>query len=858
MKKIIRFINPITHYMKLSKSKGFFIASIALILSAVFSSFIIPDNDPIIARIITRLGKWMNDYPIEKVYLQLDKPYYAAGENIWFKAYITIAGQHQLSALSGSLNVELIDEKDSVKTWIKLPVVRGSTWGDFKLADTLRGGNYRIRAYTNWMRNSGPDYYFDKTVTIVNATRDSITNNSKSTRNNKVSPSKLVNMLSKKVEIQFFPESGNLVNGLNSTVAFKGVGPSGFGVDVKGIVTDDAGNKVAELNTQHLGMGAFNFTPQSGKIYKALINYTDGTSDIINLPPALNTGYVLSINNKDPNTISLNVAGSNDLANAGDLYVVAQSGGEVCYVGKSRASGEDFNATVAKSRFPAGVVQFTLFSSKGEPLNERVAFIQHEDSFLTLNINSSLSASAIRKKVRIDLNAQNNGKPVFGTFSATVVDDNKVKYDEADETTTLSHILLTSDVRGYIEQPNYYFDQPNDITRANLDILMLTQGYRRFVWKELMAGKLAPPVYQPEKLIDISGSVRTLSGKPAPGAKVTLLAPASAGQFMLDTIADDQGNFTFRGMLLKDSLRFIIKAYTAKGGKNVVIKMKENEDMVTRSNNLSDIDFNNKDQALVSYLKADKELYREELKYGLGGHSRILKEVVIKAQPKPKVPYSRNLNGPGNANQVITGDDLYKNFCLNLDDCLNGRLTGVIFYDGKPYSLRVTQTAGGKRKGAPMLIVLDGVPQDTALDQEILSRIQPSEISSIEVLRDIGYTNIYGSQGLNGVIILTTKHAEDYMVANPATDYNAFVYSPKGFYRAREFYSPQYDDPKTNQTVADLRTTIYWNPNINTDKNGHAFFEYYNGGSSGVYRIVIEGIDGDGHIGRKVYKYKVE
>jgi TonB-dependent SusC/RagA subfamily outer membrane receptor len=283
--------------------------------------------------------------------------------------------------------------------------------------------------------------------------------------------------------------------------------------------------------------------------------------------------------------------------------------------------------------------------------------------------------------------------------------------------------------------------------------------------------------------------------------------------------------------------------------------MDKNEDTDMKSRYIPAINFIKNEQVPGFYLKAAKGLYQEELKYGLGDHTRVLKEVVIKAQPKPKVPHSSNLNGPGNANQIITGDDLYKNFCLNLDDCLAGRLTGVLFHDGLPYSTRGGYSG---KKPIPMLLVLDGVPQDTNNMKETLSRIQPSEVSSIEVLRDPGYIAIYGSRGINGVIIITTKRAEDYLDANVAMDNSALVYSPKGYYRAREFYSPQYDDPKTNQAVADLRTTIFWKPNINTDKNGHAFFEYYNAGSPGVYRVIIEGIDGDGHIGREVYRYKVE
>src|SRR5207253_2009423 len=103
---------------------------------------------------------------IEKVYLQLDKPYYAAGDNMWFKAYVT--ANNKPSTLSGTLNVELIDNRDSVKHRIKLPINDGITWGDFSLPDTLHAGSYRVVAYTNWMRNAGADYFFDRTIAIGN------------------------------------------------------------------------------------------------------------------------------------------------------------------------------------------------------------------------------------------------------------------------------------------------------------------------------------------------------------------------------------------------------------------------------------------------------------------------------------------------------------------------------------------------------------------------------------------------------------------------------------------------------------------------------------------------------------------
>src|ERR1700744_1378391 len=145
------------------------IAGLLLTGSVVITAAFISDGPGPVQRLAEQLAKWSANYPVEKVYLQFDKPYYAVGDDIWFKAYVTVGPNHKLSALSRVLNVELIDDRDSVKQRIKLPLISGLGWGDFALSDTLPEGNYRIRAYTNWMRNSADDYFFDKVVTVVNS-----------------------------------------------------------------------------------------------------------------------------------------------------------------------------------------------------------------------------------------------------------------------------------------------------------------------------------------------------------------------------------------------------------------------------------------------------------------------------------------------------------------------------------------------------------------------------------------------------------------------------------------------------------------------------------------------------------------
>jgi hypothetical protein len=391
------------------------VAGLLLAGSLVIAGFISADNYPI-QKIAEQLGKWYAVNPPEKVYLQFDKPYYAVGDDIWFKAYVTIGSRHRLSGLSGVLNVELIDDRDSIKQHIKLPIINGLTWGDFSLSDTLAEGNYRIRAYTNYMRNAGEDYFFDKTISILNATTNKVFTTSDytySTENgqqkvnavinyanidgtpyagkevkysvmldvktvargkgitddkgnlhlsfinpqpgtlragriittlkpivgkDEVTKEVLIRATSANVDVQFFPESGSLVNGIKSKIAFKAVGADGLGADVKGEVTDEQNNQVATFNTIHAGMGVFMLEPVAGKTYKAHITFADGSVNTVALPQAVDKGYVLSIDNTDSAYVKLKIATSRAmmLDNPDDtLNVVAQEGGEVLYAARS-------------------------------------------------------------------------------------------------------------------------------------------------------------------------------------------------------------------------------------------------------------------------------------------------------------------------------------------------------------------------------------------------------------------------------------------------------------------------------------------------------------------------------------------
>lgn len=902
------------------KLKRFFTISL-LLLATGFLSFIVQDDDPL-KKILTQLQKYTDNYPTEKVYLHLDKPYYAVGDLIYFKAYTTVGGKHQPSGLSKILYVDLINEKDSVKQALRLPMTAGISWGSFALADTLQEGNYRIRAYTQYMRNFGEDYYFDQTISVGNAISNTVftsvnykfvnTNGlqqinavinyadldnkpyankpvtynvqldfrtvlkgkgttdgngnlsinfsnpqpaslksgriitSITTEDKKVVVKTLpVKATSNDVDVQFFPESGNLVNGIRSKVAFKAVGADGLGIDIKGSVFNSQNTEIAKISSQHLGMGSFPLFPENGKTYTAKIAFPDGSEKSYDLPKASDQGFVISINNNDPEYINLRVAVGTETFKQKqntDIMVVGQSGGEAYYTAKSKLESQTFSARIPKSRFPSGIAQFTLFSQEGEPLNERIIFVNNPDQ-LKVDITSA-EITAPRQKVNFNFTAQNKAKvPVVGSFSVAVTDETKVPVNADKESTILSNLLLTSDIRGYIEQPGYYFTQQNEKITSDLDVLMLTQGYHRFAWRMLMGNSFPQLAYQPEQSMSIAGMVKTLGGKPVAKSKVTLFT-TSKGTFLLDTVTDANGRFKFDGLIFPDSIRFVIQARGANGKKNVEITLDQvPPQFVTKNKNAPDVSVNyNRD--LAGYLKNSKNQYDDLRKYGLINRTIILKEVTISEKRAP-LKNSSNLNGPGNADQIIKADQLLQG-CITIDQCLQGRLLGVIFRGGIPYSTRSMNT--------PMQLIVDGI----YMDADYLTSINPNDVGSIEVLRSGGYTSIYGSRGGGGVLVINTKRGDDPSYTFQQYTPGIVTYNPRGFSNTKEFYSPKYDDPKTNKVVADLRTTIYWNPNVMTDKEGKASFSFFNADSKGTYRVVIEGIDNDGSLARQVYRYKVE
>jgi hypothetical protein len=869
--------------------------------------------------IVDKTEKLSANRPFEKVYLHFDKPYYAIGDTLWFKAYLTIGFKHQPSALSHIIYVDVINSQDSIVSSLKLPTLNAVAYGDLTLsASSFKQGNYHIRAYTNWMRNFGPDYFFNKTISIGNAIDNpvrpkisfvktkknkediisarilyndldgkpyidkkvswSIQNESETVSKGRGNTDKngfltinitglssgarlhtviepgdrktvpntfSLNAVFATTDVQFFPEGGDLISGVRSKIAFKAVNPNGLGINISGVVTDNTGTEVASFTSQHAGMGIFALLPDGDKTYKTTVTFADGSKNTFDLPKVRPNGINLAVNNNDPDNLSIKIATNaeyfKEYRNKG-YYIVAQSGGVICYTALAALQSQVYTGTVAKSRFPTGILQVTLFAANGDPLSERVVFIQHNDA-LNLSLNTSLPSYGTKQKVKMSFSAKNGTLPVEGSFSVAVVDESEVLFDEDAETTILSSLLLTSDLRGYIEKPNYYFKKTDSKTLADLDVLMLTQGYRRFSYTDILADKYPPGKFLPERGITVSGTLRTNAGVPVNKGNVNLRLPDRG--ISVNGLTNADGQFSFANVSIFDSSKVVLSARNNPRSANLMLMTDASSTQPVTPNGNDPDEISNIDSALSTYLINSKKQSE---------NSHVLKEVVIKASKITAPIHERytTLNGLSDvADQVITTARL-KECSFVLVDCIESLVFGLYHTDNKFYIKR--DYDAGNRKAVKFFV--NGMD----VDDNYLTSINPQDIEAVEVYLKDGPASVMRFYDCNGIVSITSKpHVEETDNGLLLTSQsNEVTITPKGFYKARIFYSPRYDTPQSKIGVTDLRNTIYWNPAIITDKNGSADFDYYTADGKGTYRAIIEGIDNDGNIGRCVFRYIVK
>lgn len=833
--------------------KLFTFLSITLFITSAFT--FMEDGDDFIEKLVAKFEKFHHENPQEKVYLQLDKPYYLAGETIWFKGYLFDATYNRIDSVSRVLYVDLIDESKGKIIAQRTLKSDGSTFGDILIPDSLAEGSYQIRAYTNYMRNFSEEFFFRQEIKIwEGASKNKLTE----TAGNK---------LQEVADLQFFPEGGNLVVGLQTRVGFKAVNIAGKGVEHEGFVLSSTKDTAAAFNSEHLGMGYFNFTPENLETYTAYVKQKDGTFKSFVLPTAYQQGYTMAIDNvSNKEKIKVFISNSTPIPadKAKDIVIIAQQRGQICFVAKGSEKLKSFGVSIPKDKIPDdGIIQITMFDSKGEPRCERLVFVQ-QDKQINLKVSTDKAVYKNREKVTLNLEATDKaGKPLKGDFSVAVTDAGQV-IPEAFQGNLLTYLLLTSDIaekktgeyyaslKGNIEQPAYYFESNNENATRHLDILMLTQGWRRFVWKDIIDNKKPSFQHILETGLSVTGKALRPNGKPANNVSLTLmLKTQNENPQILMSSADSLGNYAFYGIDFNDSTQVFIQGMKDKGSKNLQVSIDPQPSapkVQIIKTPFNPIEFDAKE--LADFLKKAKDAIELEKKLKLN-KVQMLDEVVVRAK-KETPPDSRKIYG--RASNTIKVDNILCAGATNVLQMLQGRVPGVqISPDGSGGYKVIIRGIGTINGSTDPLVVLDGM----ATSVDILTGINPCDVDEIDILKGADAA-IFGSRASNGVIsILTKRGGANYDYSkDPAL--GVALQKRFGYHVAREFYAPKYDVDKPENVRPDFRSTLHWAPNVQTDSTGKATLTYWNTDAKTSINIVVEGTAFSGGIGIAKNTYQVK
>ena len=832
----------------------------------------------------------MERIPKEKLYLHLDKPFYGAGEKIWFKGYLVNAITHQDNAQSNFIITELINRSDSI---VERKKIRRDSLGfhnAFTLPATLPAGDYYLRGYSNWMLNEDPDFFFSRNIKIGNSIDNTIVSSieyqqeddthytakikftsnvqavfenttikylylengkiknkgKKKTDENgwiSISLPDLKSPAARRIEVEFddpqyiykrtfylpvftndfdvkfFPEGGALINIPHQNVAFKVQGADGFSKEVEGFLFNSKGDTLTNFRSEHNGMGIFTMNPVDNETYYVTARTNDSITKRFDLPAIEPKGISIAMSHYKQE-IRYEIQKTETTEWPQKLFLLAHTRGKLAIlqpINPERTFGK-----MNDSLFTEGITHFMLIDQQGNALSERLVFVpDHKPN--QWQITADQPTYGKREKVSLQIAAKDNeGNPVEGTFSVSITDRKSIQPDSLADN-ILSNLLLTSDLKGYVEDPAFYFLNQDARTLRSIDYLMMTHGWRRHKMENVLRTPSLNFTNYIEKGQTISGRIMGFFGANVKKGPICVLAPKY--NIIATTETDEKGQFIVNTSF-RDSTTFLVQARTKKGFAGVDILMDPPQYPVATHKAPY---FNGAATFMEDYLMNTRDQYYME------GGMRVynLKEVTVTA--KRERPSSKSIY-TGGINTYTVEEDRLQGYGQTAFDAAS-RLPSVTITNGSEIHIR--------NNSEPAIIVIDDIVYEDASD--ILKDIQVSDMSSISLLRGADAV-ILGPRASGGAVVITLKDPRN-LPARPAQ--GIITYTPLGYSESVEFYHPTYDTPeKKNAQRSDFRSTVYWNPELRLDAEGKATIEYYTPDSTAPEDIIIEGVDKNGKVCR--------
>lgn len=814
------------------------------IITSFFLLSLIPsDNVPTADTITQELTAYSWSHPQEKIYIHTDKPYYVTNEDIWFKAYLMVGPYQVPDTLSSALYAELIDSSKNIIDRKVIHMQEGLGYGDFNLSPDFHPGKYILKAYTRYMQNYDPAFYFRKWIDILPAGLKKDSKINKTTDTDKVRQSIEEQYGRIPLHMQFFPEGGYMIENLQNIIAFKISGPDGKGVDAEGTVRDSAGEDIVTFKSKKFGLGKFLFTPKQGEKYHASFVFGNHTYTFP-LPQGKKNGYVMHLNTIGNNIYIL--VRNNMVISMKNTFVIGQFRGFPFITIHAKPDLDYINTPINLKELPSGIIQFTFFDAGGIPQCERLIYNENEKEKINFTIHSNKKTYKKRENTDFYIDcADLDGKPTLTNLSVSITNTSIIKPDP-DRSNIMSYFNLESDLKGTIENPGYYFNPDNKDRLELLDILMLTHGWRRFVWKEILNGQSQKLQYPPESGFDIEGNLVDFYNQAKPQSGFVRLFIFENKFYYTELQTNGNGWFDFRGLDIFDSTQVVLQAWRErpKGkkinlGKSSKIKndLAIKIDPVTYTPVIPDSwpDYLNPDIDFSGLLQQNHFIQKIDSAYDQ--RTIVLNELLVQdSKITGNGPYEK----PGKlyrepSDRILLDSLSDGDQSLPLFDLIRKYIPGVN-YHGVPPDLQITMRGPTSMGGDNQpLMLLDGVP----VEINYMYFFPATEVDFIDVLKS-GKAAIYGARGSNGVIAVYTRSGSGTQSQEGRMGVTNFIYP--GYYMAREFYTPDYDIKDEKHIKPDYRRTLYWNPSLTTDKQGMITFSFFTSDETGEYRVNIEGM----------------
>lgn len=767
------------------------------------------------------LSKMMAFYSLgvdEKLYLQLDKPYYSSGEQIWFKGYLRNAITHTAIERSNFIYVDLIDRDNLLVSRVK--VRRDSTGfnGYINLDPQMSPGDYTIKAYTRWMMNHGDEFLFTRATKVISPIRATVKNEDedrkKGSKVEAVPESETTPNL--QFDLQFLPEGGALLAGNSQMIAFKALGEDGLSVEVSGSIYNSRDEKICDFASAHKGMGVITLYVSANENYYAKATSADGVECRVELPTVEQNG--VSIMATKLGARLLFQSRSTDPTLLSGAHVIIHSHGRVVSTSEAKTTSA---SVISMDMLFEGVNILSLVDANGEVLSERLIF-KRPDATPSVEIKSDKRDYSARDRVKLKLQMRNSSdQPSQGEFAISVTDDSAVALNSADEN-ILSYLLLSSDLNGHIEDPGLYFEGDEVDMDYRLDLLMRTQGWRRYDISDILTGRVTKPALEYEGEAEISGSVKGFFGNEARNPIISVLC--SDRNYFDSFELDASSKFKLVGIDIPDSTTYVIQARGRKGGNSLTLNIDPDNYFPTPQSTIFPRVKPREQYVPVAFVNQSQDKFFYE-----GGMNMINLEAVSVTATK----FEEAGRTSAFSTRASSREELDMMGGADLPTLIQSYPSMAVSSEGVTYRGNTTMAR----------FIVD----DINMEYTDLTYLTANDIETIEFF-DGAAAAIY-SDSSGGVFVITLRDGASF--ESTVTLPNIAYVKKLGYQRAATHYQPNYSVASLKASLPpDYRTTIYWSGSIVPDEDGNVEVEFFAADKASTYIVTVEGVDNDGEIYR--------